>query len=101
MDSSEKFEENTLPPKKYIYHISYYDYEHGKKVCDVFEIKNLGEYHNSYVQTDTLLLTDVFENFRNKCIKKYELDPLHFVSAPGLVWQVRLKKTWCRIRIIN
>ena len=46
--------------------------------------KNLGDYHDLNVQSDTLLLADVFENFRNKCIKVYELDPAHFLSAPGL-----------------
>ena len=46
--------------------------------------KNLGDYHDLYVQSDTLLLADVFENFRNMCIKVYELDPAHFLSAPGL-----------------
>ena len=59
----------------------------------MFEIKNVGVYHDLCVQTDTLLLVDVFENFRNKCIKTYELDPLHFVSAPSLAWQSCLKKT--------
>ena len=48
------------------------------------KLKNLGEYHNLYVQSDTLLLTDLFENFRNMCIKVYELDPSHFLSLPGL-----------------
>ena len=57
---------------------------HAQKVWEVFEIRNLGEYHNLYVQTDTLLLADVFENFRNKCLEIYELDPTYFASAPGL-----------------
>ena len=47
-------------------------------------LKHLGEYHDLYVQSDTLLLADVFQNFRNMCIKLYELDPAHFLSAPGL-----------------
>ena len=46
-----------------------------------------------YPQNDTLLLADVFENFRNMCIKIYELDLAKFLSAPGLVWQAALKKT--------
>ena len=50
----------------------------------VFEIKNLGEYRDLYVKSDTLLLSDVFENFRNKSIEMYELDPIYFVSSPGL-----------------
>ena len=53
-----------------------------------FKLKNLGDHHDLYVQSDTLLLADVFENFRNKFIKIYELDPAHFLSAPGEVkWQ--------------
>ena len=59
---------------------------HVQKVWEVFEIRNLGEYHNLYVQTDTLLLADVFENFRNKCIEIHGLDPLYFVPAPGFAW---------------
>ena len=57
------------------------------------EIKNLEKYHDLYVQSDTLLLADVFENFRNMCIKIYELDSAKFLSAPGLAWQASLKKT--------
>ena len=56
-----------------------------------FNNENLGDYYDFYVQNDTLLLADVFENFRNKFIEIYELDPAHFLSAPGLAWQVCLK----------
>ena len=62
------------------------DYAHAQKVWEVFKIKNRGEYHDWYVQCDTLLLADVFENFRDKCVKICELDPAHFFSAPGLAW---------------
>ena len=58
-----------------------------------FDIKNLGEYHDLHVQSNTLLLADVFESFRNKCIEIYELDPAHFLSALILAWQECLKKT--------
>ena len=51
------------------------------------KLKNLGDYHDLYVQADTLLLADVFENFRNKGIEIYEIDPAHFLSARGLAWQ--------------
>ena len=90
MDSQEKFNENALPPKKDFYSNSYLedisdeDYKHAQKVWDVFEIKNLGEYHDLYVQSDTLLLSDIFEDFRNMYYNKYELDPVYFVSAHGL-----------------
>ena len=82
-------DETALPPKEAFYSnlnledISDEDYAHAQKVWDVFEINNLGEYHDLYVQSDTLLLAYVFENFRNMCLDKYELDPVYFVSAPG------------------
>ena len=81
-------------------HITDEDYAHAQKVWDTFNIKNLGEYHDLYVQSDTALLADVFENFRDKCIEIYGLDPAHFLSAPGLAWQVCLKDP-SRIRTIN
>ena len=55
-------------------------------------MKNRGEYHDLYVQCDTLLLADVFENFRDKCIEIYGLDPAHFLSALGLAWKACLQK---------
>ena len=56
---------------------------HTKKVCKEFELKNVGEYHDLYVQNGTLLLADVFEYFRNMCLKIYELYPGKSLSAPG------------------
>ena len=69
------------------------DLKHVKKVCDTFKIKNLGEYHDLYVQSYTALLADIFGNFRDKCIEIYRIDPAHFLSAPGQAWQACLKKT--------
>ena len=83
MDSWEKFNEKSLPSKKYFYSnvniedIDDIDYRHGNNVFK-------GDYHNLYVQIDTFLLADVFENFRNMCLKEYELDPAHFLSLSGL-----------------
>ena len=68
------------------------DYVHAKRVCKDFEIENLGKYHNLYVQADILLSADVFENFRNICLRIYELHPAKFLSAPGLAWKAALKK---------
>ena len=62
---------------------------------------DIGDYHDLYVQCDTLLLADVFENFTNMCLEIYELDPLYFVSAPGLVWQACLKKTGVQLELIT
>ena len=107
MDSWEKFDETSLPDKNDFYSklkeedITDENYAQAKKVWEVFEIKNRGEYHDLYVQCDTLLLTDVFDNFRDKCIKIYELDPVHFVSAPGLAWQACLKKTKVNLELLT
>ena len=107
MDSWEKFNETALPSKKDFYSnlnledISDEDYTHAQKVWDVFEIKNLGEYHGLYVQSDTSLLPDVFENFRNMCLNINELDPVYFVSAPGLAWKACLKKTKVELELIT
>ena len=57
------------------------------------KIKNLGEYHDLFVQIDTLLLADAFENFRKICLKIYKLNPAKFLSESGLAWQAALKKT--------
>ena len=76
------------------------DYRHAERVFKSLNNKNLGNYHDLYVHNDTLLFDDVFENFRNMCIKVYELEPAHFLSAPGLAWQACLKKT-SRTRIDN
>ena len=77
----------------YLTDITDEDYAHVQKVFEELKLKNLGNYHDLYVQSNTLLLADVFESFRNKCIEIYELDPTHFLSAPGLSWQAALKKT--------
>ena len=92
MDSWERFDETSLPGKEAFYNslnmenITDVDYRHAKRVFKSLNYKNLGDYHDLYVQSDTLLLADVFENFRNKCIEIYELDPAHFLFAPGLAW---------------
>ena len=59
------------------------DYVHAERVCRGFKIINLGDYRDLYVQSDTLLSVDIFENVRSMCLKIYELDPCHFLFAPG------------------
>ena len=54
-----------------------------------------------YVQSDTLSLSDLFENFRDKYIEIYELDPAHFLSASGLAWEACLKKTKIRLELLT
>ena len=90
MDDWEKFNKTTLPEKEEFYSnlnmedITDADYMHAKRVCKDFEIKNLAEYHNLYLKSDTSLLADAFESFRKMCLKIYYLDPVKFLSAPGL-----------------
>ena len=99
MGTWERFDETSLPDKKVfcsclnMEDITDVDHRHAKRVFKEINNKNLGDYHVLYVQSDSLLLADVFKNFRNKCIKIYELDPAHFLSAPWLAWQACLKKT--------
>ena len=107
MDSWERFNETSLPSKKDFYSnlnmedIDDIDYRHGNNVFKGFKLENLGDYHDLYVQNDTLLLADVFENFRDICIKVYELDPAHFVSLPGLAWEACLKKTNIELELLT
>ena len=107
MDNWEKFDETTIPPKEAFYSklnlkgISDADYEHTQKVWEVFEIKDCSKYHDLYAQSDTLLLADVFENFRKMCLEIYELDPVYFVSVPGLAWQACLKKIKVKLELLT
>ena len=107
MDSLERFDETSLPDKEAFYsslnmeNITDADHRHAKRVFKEFNNKNLGNYHDLYVQSDTLLFVDVFENFRNKCIEIYELDPAHSLSAPGLAWQACLKKTEVKLELLT
>ena len=107
MDSWERFNETSLPSKKEFHSnlnmedIDEIDYRHGNNVFKSFKLENLSDYHDLYLKSDTLLLADVFENFRDMCIKEYELDPAHFVSLPGLAWQACLKKTNIELELLT
>ena len=102
-----KFDEKELPVKESFYSnvtmedISDTDYKHANNVFKRFDLNNLGDYHDLYVRSDTLLLADIFENFRHVCLNNYELDPAHFVSLPGLAWQACLKKTNAELELIT
>ena len=107
MDSWEKFNETSLPSKESFYSnlnmedIDDIDYRHGNNVFKSFKLDNLGDYHDLNVQSDTLLLADVLENFRDMCLKEYERDPAHFLSLPGLAWQACLKKTNIELELLT
>ena len=74
---------------------------HAKRVCKDFEIKHLREYHFLYLKSDTLLLADVFKNFRKMCLKIYHLDVVKFHSAPGLAWQAVFKKNEVNLELLT
>ena len=107
MDSWKKFNETSLPIKEGFYShlnmedIDDIDYRHGNNVFKSFKLNNLGDCHDLYVKSDTLLLADVFENFRDMCLRVYELDPVHFVSLSGLAWQACLKKTNIELELLT
>ena len=107
MDSFRRFRETSLPQREEFYsilndsHISEEDYRHAQNVWSTFGIKDLGEYHDLYLKTDVLLLTDVFENFRRTCLKNYRLDPCHYFSAPGLSWDALLRMTRINLELIT
>ena len=75
-------------------------YNHAQKVFEEF-CTDIGEYHDLYVQTDTLLLADVFGKFRDTCIEIYGLDPSRFLSAPGLAWQACLKRIEVKLELLT
>ena len=81
--------------------ISKYDYEHAQKGWKEFKLKNLGEYRYLYLKTDVLLLSNVFETFRNTCLECYKLTLAHFYMSPGLAWQAYLKKTSIRLELLT
>ena len=109
MDSWEKFKLPVPLDKKLYYSetndrdINDNNVEHIKNVCATFNINNLAEYHDLYVQSDTALLADVFENFRDKCLAIDKLDPAYFLSAPGLSFYQRsgLKMTQQTLELLT
>ena len=107
MDSFSKFNDTQLPRREDFYSlltdedISDEDYSHAQDVWNTLRMKNMGEYHDLYLKSDILLLTGVFQNFRETCLTYYELDPPHYVSSPGLAWDAMLKMTKINLDLIT
>ena len=97
MDDWEKCHETTLPEKE-----EFYSNLNMENITDFKNLKKifLGEYHDFYHKRDTLLLT-VFKNFKKICLKIYHLDPVEFLSAPGLAWQAALKQTEVKLELLT
>ena len=107
MDSFSKFNDRELPQREDFYslladkNISDDDYSQAQNIWNTFNLQNMGEYHDLYLKTDILLLTDVFENFRKTCLTYYKLDPLHYITSPGLAWDAMLKMTGINLELIT
>ena len=109
MDSWDKFEETTLPPREKFYsdltksHISDDEFKFIHELWDTFGLKNLGELHDLYMETDVALLADIFENFREFSLQNYRLDAAHFTTAPGLSWAASMCKPEesCRLQEVS
>ena len=107
MDSIEKFNDTKLPPREVFYSklsgrgIKEKDYNHAWNVWNTFKMKTFKEYHELYNITDVLLLADVFENFRDICLKIYGLDPVYYFTAPGLAWDACLKMTGIELELLS
>ena len=107
MDRIEKFNDTKLPPRKAFYSkltgrgITEKDYKHAWNVWNTFKMKTFKDYHELYNETDVLLLADVFENFRDLCLKIYGLDPVYYFTAPGLAWDACLKMTDINLELLS
>ena len=107
MDSFNKFNETENPPKEAYYsilnnqEITDQGYDHSKLIWKEDKIKNLGQYHDLYLKIDVLLLAEIFENFRNVCLKNYELDPAHYYTSPGLSWDALLKFSGQKLELLS
>ena len=107
MDTEEKFNNTKLPPREAFYSklsgkgITEKNYKHACNVWNTFKMKTFKDYHKLYNETDVLLLADVFENFRNLCLKIYKLDPVYYYTAPGLAWDACLKMTNINLELLS
>ena len=77
------------------------DYQHAQRVWKEFGIQNLGDYHDLYLRTDVVLLANMYEAFRDTCLRHYFLDAAHLYMAPGLAWKACLKKTGVRLGLLT
>ena len=118
MNSFKRFDEDKLPARKYFFsspkkgkidndgkisddHISINDYMTCEKIWNMFNIKNMGDYHDHYLKKDVLFLADIFEIFISTCLKYYELGLCHYFNSPELSWDAMLKMTGIELEKIS
>ena len=106
MNAFDKFSDEQLPSKEQFYSrlaeedITNDDYNKAKQIWKHFDIQNMGEYHDLNLKTDVLLLTDVFENFRDMCLSYYGLDPVYYYTLPNFAFDAMLKLTGIEIDLV-
>ena len=93
--------ERGIFPKLTKKHITDEEYQHAQDVYTKLNCQSFYDYHVAYLQCDVLLLSDIFENFRKICLDYYELDPLNYISAPGMAWDALLLKTKIELELIS
>jgi len=107
IDKYERLNETKLPSKECFNSKLYgstcddLDYKTAQDVWKTFNCKSMLEYHNLYLITDVLLLSDIWQNFRNVCYKNYNLDACYYYTAPGLSWDSMLKSTKIEIELLT
>jgi hypothetical protein len=106
-DDWSKLEQTTLPPMEDFYssltekNIEDSEYQFATEVWDHFGCRTLGEYSDLYLKIDVLLLADVFENFRDVCMKAYNLDPAYYFTAPAYSFDAMLKQTAIKMELLT
>lgn len=107
IDSWAKLFETSLPPYESFRNsmldsnITPEDFEHAQRVWTRFGCRDLGEFSDIYLKTDVLLLSDVFENFRNTCLQNYQLDPAYYLTLPSLTFDAMLKFTKVKLELLS
>ena len=107
MDDIEKLKDTKPPTQEAFYSkltnhgINNYNYQHVLNIWKTFKMKTFKDYLELYNISDVLLLADVYENFRDICLKNYGLDPVYYFTAPGLAWDAMLKMTKINLELLS
>ena len=107
MDNVDRFGETELPPQEAFHNklsgdsCADAEYAHAVNIWEAFNCETMGDYHETYLQLDVLLLADFFEKFRRTRLEFYKLDPVHYYTTPGLAWDAALRMSRVTLELIN
>lgn len=107
VNNFDKLKETKLPEKSNFFNelqgedITDEEYKRAKDVWSLFKCENLEDYYKLYLKSDVLLLADVFENYRELCLRNYKLDPVHYFTSPGLSWDAMLRYTKVELELLT